>query len=652
MMLPLWEDALPNVPDEELAAAAQRGRGRDVTAAAALARRLGTGDAVVIGLGSMVGAGVFSAFAPAARGGRHGAARSGSRSRRSWPTATPSPPRSSRRSIRPRAARTSTGASDSASGGASSPGWGFVVGKTASCAAMALTFASYAVPGSTWVQRLVGVAAVVAAHRRELPRRHTHGRADAGARRGLAARTARGRRGDRGRRSSRLEPGRLPRQARTGCCSPPGSCSSRSPATRGSRRWARRSATRSARSRARSRSRSASRSRSTSSWASRACSRPDPRRSLRAPRRSRPPSQAAGAAWALPVVRVGAAVASLGALLALIAGIGRTSLAMARNGDLPRKLAAVEPRHRVPARAELAVGAVVSRARADDRPARRDRLLVVRGADVLRNCEHCGVHADGRAQALAASAQRRGRTRVHRSRRHLATFRCRRGSRRLRRRRRRSPRVRAERSRLAQRRPSLIRGSTAPVRPPMQGVRVRPHRSHFCGICRLLRRDAVRGRPSAADRERRRRAATPTPGHGVLTGSIAQTDQTWVCRGPVDLDSVSVTMTSAFASRRGADAVHLEPGCTGHIGRLDVVTSVADGVKVAEGVHDLAVGCGTIRCHGKVADVHQDGMQVMGGSRITFRDLRIDCGRREDQADQLEPVHQALGPLGRTRRPT
>ena len=46
--------------------------------------------------------------------------------------------------------------------------------------------------------------------------------------------------------------------------------------------------------------------------------------------------KAAGEAWALPFVRVGAAVASLGALLALIAGIGRTSLAMARNGDLPR----------------------------------------------------------------------------------------------------------------------------------------------------------------------------------------------------------------------------------------------------------------------------------------------------------------------------
>src|ERR1700712_2035008 len=32
----------------------------------ALARRLGTSDAVVIGLGSMIGAGIFASFAPAA----------------------------------------------------------------------------------------------------------------------------------------------------------------------------------------------------------------------------------------------------------------------------------------------------------------------------------------------------------------------------------------------------------------------------------------------------------------------------------------------------------------------------------------------------------------------------------------------------------
>jgi APA family basic amino acid/polyamine antiporter len=63
--------------------------------------------------------------------------------------------------------------------------------------------------------------------------------------------------------------------------------------------------------------------------------------------------------WAWPVVRIGAAAAALGALLALIAGIGRTGLAMAREGDLPRWLAAVHPRHRVPHRAELVLAAVV-----------------------------------------------------------------------------------------------------------------------------------------------------------------------------------------------------------------------------------------------------------------------------------------------------
>ncbi|QIG41264.1 APC family permease [Microbacterium sp. 4R-513] len=69
--------------------------------------------------------------------------------------------------------------------------------------------------------------------------------------------------------------------------------------------------------------------------------------------------EASGRDWAVPVVRVGAAVASLGALLALIAGIGRTSFAMAREGDLPRFLAAVHPRWHVPHRAEVAVGVVV-----------------------------------------------------------------------------------------------------------------------------------------------------------------------------------------------------------------------------------------------------------------------------------------------------
>ncbi len=63
--------------------------------------------------------------------------------------------------------------------------------------------------------------------------------------------------------------------------------------------------------------------------------------------------------WAVGVVRVGAALASAGALLALIAGLGRTGLAMARERDLPGWLDAVHPRFRVPHRAELTIAAVV-----------------------------------------------------------------------------------------------------------------------------------------------------------------------------------------------------------------------------------------------------------------------------------------------------
>jgi len=60
-----------------------------------------------------------------------------------------------------------------------------------------------------------------------------------------------------------------------------------------------------------------------------------------------------------PAVRVGAAVASLGVLLSLLAGVSRTAFAMAGNGDLPHSLASVHARHRVPDRAELAAGAIV-----------------------------------------------------------------------------------------------------------------------------------------------------------------------------------------------------------------------------------------------------------------------------------------------------
>ncbi|MGO4301562.1 APC family permease [Leifsonia sp. RAF41] len=70
-------------------------------------------------------------------------------------------------------------------------------------------------------------------------------------------------------------------------------------------------------------------------------------------------AQTSGTAWPGVVIRIGAAAAALGALLAMIAGIGRTSLAMARTRDIPAWFSAVHPRFRVPYRAELVLGLIV-----------------------------------------------------------------------------------------------------------------------------------------------------------------------------------------------------------------------------------------------------------------------------------------------------
>jgi len=328
-----------------------------------LERRLGTPDAVVIGLGSMIGAGVFAAFGPAARAAGSGLLIGlGLAAAVAYCNAV---------------ASAQLAAQYPTSGGTYVygrerlgewwgflAGYGFVVGKTASCAAMALTFAAYAVPGPTWVQRLVGLAAVVAltsANYRGISRTAGLARilvagsiaallvvvvaivAGGGASTGrLDGLHALGHGGVHGllqaagllffafagyariatlgeevREPRRTIPRAIPLAlgivvvlylvvgvAALSAAGPAALAAASTPLATAVR--------------------------------------------------------AAGSAWAVPVVRVGAAVASLGSLLALIAGVGRTGLAMARNGDLPRWLASVHERHHVPDHAELTVGAVVA----------------------------------------------------------------------------------------------------------------------------------------------------------------------------------------------------------------------------------------------------------------------------------------------------
>lgn len=68
---------------------------------------------------------------------------------------------------------------------------------------------------------------------------------------------------------------------------------------------------------------------------------------------------AAGHGGLSTLVRVGAGIAVCGVLLSLLAGVGRTALAMARRRDLPAPLAGVHARWRTPWIAELVLAAVV-----------------------------------------------------------------------------------------------------------------------------------------------------------------------------------------------------------------------------------------------------------------------------------------------------
>jgi hypothetical protein len=112
----------------------------------------------------------------------------------------------------------------------------------------------------------------------------------------------------------------------------------------------------------------------------------------------------------------------------------------------------------------------------------------------------------------------------------------------------------------------------------------------------------------------------------LVTGTVERDGQPWVCHGPVDLDLVRVRVGPEL---EGVDAVYLGPYCTGRIGRMEVDTWSGDGIKVqntGEVAHDLVIESGAVRCHDRTLGYHQDGIQVMGGTNLTFRDVTVSCG--------------------------
>ncbi|EIV92144.1 APC family permease [Frankia sp. QA3] len=330
-----------------------------------LVRRLGLGDAVMIGLGAMIGAGVFTAFAPAARAAGAGLLPAlGLAALVAYCNATSS--------ARLAARYPTSGGSYVYGRERLGPlwgylaGWAFVVGKTASCAAMALTVGEYAWPAHA---HMVAVAAVVALTAANLAGVHrsaaltrlivavvlavlaavvvaclASGAADP-ARLGPGG----GGPGDGGTEVTAggvLRAGGLLFFAFAGYARI---------ATLGEE--------------VRDPARTIPRAIPTAlaitlvvyllvAVAVLAVLGPGRLASASAPLADA--VHAAGAGGLAGIVRVGAVLAAAGSLLALILGVSRTTLAMARDGHLPATLAAVAPRVGVPHHAELAVGAVVA----------------------------------------------------------------------------------------------------------------------------------------------------------------------------------------------------------------------------------------------------------------------------------------------------
>ena len=325
--------------------------------AARLARRLGTGDAVVVGLSAMLGAGVFAVWGPAAAAAGSGLlaglaiaavvafcnATSSAQLAEQYPS----------------------------SGGAYlfgrevlgpwwgfTAGWGFVIGKTASCAAMALVAAAYAVPGSSWAAHLVAALVVLA-----LTGLNLRGitRTAAAARILLAVTGA------------VLVAFLL--LGRTVASHGPANALSAGPGWYGTLQSAgllffafagyARIATLAEEVR-----RPQSLGRAilialgvtivvyTAVGATLISSLGDALPGSRTPLVDAVRAWHAGAM--VPVVAVGATAAALGALLALLAGVARTVLAMARNRDLPAGLASVSPGRQVPDRAQAVIGVTVA----------------------------------------------------------------------------------------------------------------------------------------------------------------------------------------------------------------------------------------------------------------------------------------------------
>jgi basic amino acid/polyamine antiporter, APA family len=328
-----------------------------VTSAPTLDRRLGLGDAVFIGLGSMIGAGVFAAYAPAARAAGSGLLLGlAVAAVVAYCNATSS---AQLAAAYPRAGGTYLyGREVLGDWWGYLAGWGFMVGKTASCAAMALTFAAYVAPDG-WARPVAAAVVVVLAlvncagvTRTALLTRVLVSLV-------LVALVVAAVACFRGGSTSGLSGWSSPEHGVYGVLQSAGLLFF---AFAGYARIATLGEEVREPERVIPRAIVGALAGAVVVYAVLALAVLSVLGASGTAASSAPLADAVRAVadpWVVGVVRVGAALASAGALLALVAGLGRTGLAMARERDLPGWLDAVHPRFRVPHRAELSVAAVV-----------------------------------------------------------------------------------------------------------------------------------------------------------------------------------------------------------------------------------------------------------------------------------------------------
>jgi hypothetical protein len=92
------------------------------------------------------------------------------------------------------------------------------------------------------------------------------------------------------------------------------------------------------------------------------------------------------------------------------------------------------------------------------------------------------------------------------------------------------------------------------------------------------------------------------------------------------LTSLSVNVDVSTVDGHGLDAIKFGQGCSGTVGKVTCKTISEDCLKV-DGASNLTIGGpgSSIRCSGHVPGAHQDGIQVTGGSDITFMDIDDAC---------------------------